>query len=405
MAGVERSRPASGDLDKPPFDRVDYPTLATGPYLNQASLGLVGTPAVSAMHRYIDEVARHGNLHLSDEEEVAFLDGLRDRAARLLSVDGERVAVLSGASELLSQIPLLLFGRHRGHREDGENTIGTVVAVESDFPAVTRPWLQLAEQGRCQVDFVTDQPGADLTAALIDRIDERTSVVTAGTVQYATGTTIDVAAIRDAATAVGARVVIDATQAAGAMAVPAADWAVDVVVSSGYKWLGGHGGVAIGVVTPSLLELAPPMPGWMGAPSPFDFDATLLSFADDARRYTQSTMSYVSVVGLTAAIDELLEVGTERIEANAERLAGLLVDRVEPLGWQPFRPPGDRAASSHIVCLGHPRHRSDIVVEQLRGEGITCSTRVGRLRISLAPYNSRDDIDTLVAALSTLPEP
>ena len=59
-------------------------------------------------------------------------------------------------------------------------------------------------------------------------------------------------------------------------------------------------------MTPRLLEQIHPLPGWMGAADPFGFDATTLSLANDARRYTQSTMSYVSMAGLVVAIEELL---------------------------------------------------------------------------------------------------
>jgi len=43
------------------FDRLDYPGLLQSVYLNQASLGLIGQPAVTAMHTFIDKVAMHGN--------------------------------------------------------------------------------------------------------------------------------------------------------------------------------------------------------------------------------------------------------------------------------------------------------------------------------------------------------
>ena len=63
------------------IDRRGYPTLQECVYLNQASLGLIADPAVDAMHDLLDRVVRHGNLHMSDEDEVGFLDGLR-RACR-----------------------------------------------------------------------------------------------------------------------------------------------------------------------------------------------------------------------------------------------------------------------------------------------------------------------------------
>ena len=369
--------------------RTHYTSLSDCVYLNQASLGLLGQPAVEAMHRFVDDVARHGNWNMSDADEVGFFEQLRERAARLFGVDGGRIAILSSASELLGQIPLLIppiAGRK-------------ILAVATDFPAVTRPWLRLAASGDCQVKFVEDDPASDLTDDLIAALDRQTALIAVSCVQYATGTQLDVPRLQSAAIQAGARLVVDATQAAGALAIDAAAWDADVVVSSGYKWLGGHGGVALAVMAPSLLERMPPLPGWMGAPDPFDFDATQVLLADDARRYTQSTMSYVSIAALSASLDQLLSLGEAQIETHARKLSARLIERVSKNGWQPFRDPSDRAASPHIVSLMRPDQKLETTLEALRTAKIVCSSRGGRVRVSLAPYNDEGDIDSLVAAL------
>lgn len=371
------------------FDRAEYPTLEEGVYLNQAALALIGSPAVEAMHGMIDRVARHGNLRMSDEDEAAFLDGLRERASRLFSVEEPRVAVVSGASELLGQAPELLAP------EPGS----TVIAVATDFPAITRPWLRRAQRGGCVVKFVDDRPGTDLTAALVDAVDEDTAVVAVGWVQYATGTVVDVPRLRAATRDVGARLLVDATQGAGALPCDAAAWDADLVISSGYKWLGGHGGVAVGAVAPEVASRTPPAPGWMDAPSPFAFDATRFELADDARRFTRSTLSYVSVVGLATALDRLLEAGLERVERHGAELRAALLDAVRPLGWRPFRPPDDPAAAPHLVALEHPTEGAGEAQKRLRRAGVVCSGRGGRLRVSLAPYNDGGDVGALADAL------
>lgn len=371
------------------LDRAAYPTLLECTYLNQASLGLIGQPAVTAMRTMLDQVARHGNLHLSDEEEAGFLSELRSRAAELLSAQPENVAIVSSASELLNQAPFLL-----------SPTAGAkVVAVATDFPAVTRPWLRLADQSGCDVDFVEDRADSDLTADLMARIDARTAVVALGWVQYATGTVIDVARIREAADRAGARLVVDVTQGAGALPVDAAAWNADLLVSSGYKWLGGHGGVAIGVLADDLVARVPPLPGWFGAADPFAFDATRMSLAPDARRFTQSTMSYVSVAGLTAGLDELLRVGIDEVERHAARLASLLVQAVEPLGWRPHRPLEAPGSSPHIVALRPATGSAADAARRLRRHGVVCSVRADHLRVSLAAYNDHTDIRALADAL------
>src|SRR5262252_5399198 len=372
------------------FDRLDYPSLLQGVYLNQASIGLIGQPAATAMHTFIENVARHGNLYMSDSDEVAYCETLRERISRLFHCDSTQVAIVASASEVLGQLPMLLQPR----------PTSTILAVSSDFPAITRPWLRLAALKGHAVRFVADRPACDLTDTLIDAIDESTSVVAVSSVQYATGTVVDISRLRRSTVQVGARLIVDATQAAGAMRVDAAAWNADAVVASGYKWLGGHGGVALAIMSPRLLEQFPPLPGWMGAADPFGFDATSVSLANDARRYTQSTMSYASLAGLVVAIEQLLSAGEGRIEAHARSLAAMLVSDVGKQGWQPFRSVGDSARSPHIISLGRPRESAQAIVERLRSHNIVCGTRGGRIRISLAPYNDASDVDTLVEALA-----
>jgi cysteine desulfurase/selenocysteine lyase len=369
--------------------RSDYASLSDCVYLNQASLGLMGQFSVEAMHRFVDDVARHGNLNMSDAEEVRYFDQLRARAAEMFRANGDRVAIVSSASELLGQIPLLV--PVAADRK--------ILAVATDFPAVTRPWLRLAASDACRMQFVEDNPTTDLTDDLIESIDEQTALVAVGWVQYATGTQVDVPRLRSATKKVGAHLVVDATQAAGALPMDAAAWDADVVVSSGYKWLGGHGGVALAVLAPSLIECMPPLPGWMGASDPFDFDATRLPLADDARRFTQSTMSYVSLAALTASLDRLLDLGESQIETHARKLAEMLIERASERGWRPFRDSSDPAASPHIVSLMRSDQKLEATQQALREANILCSSRGGRVRVSLAPYNDESDIDALVAAL------
>jgi cysteine desulfurase / selenocysteine lyase len=327
---------------------------------------------------------------MSDSEEVAYYETLRERASRLLHCDSSQVAIVASASEILGQLPMLLQPRSKS----------TILAVSSDFPAITRPWLRLAAQKNHTVRFVDDQPACDLTDTLIEAIDESTSVVAVSSVQYATGTVVDISRLRQSTIQVGASLIVDATQAAGAMRVDAAAWNADAVVTSGYKWLGGHGGVALAVMSPLLLEQIPPLTGWMGAPAPFDFDATSVSVASDARRYTQSTMSYVSMAGLVAAVEPLLSLGEARIEVHARSLAAMLVSEASKYGWQPFRRVGDPAGSPHIISLGHARESAQATVERLRSHNIVCGTRGRRIRISLAPYNDESDVNNLIAVFA-----
>jgi cysteine desulfurase / selenocysteine lyase len=370
------------------LDRSQYPCLRDSVYLNQASLGLISQPAVTRMHTFLENVARHGNLYMSDSDEINYGQALRGVAGRLFHTDPTRIALVAGASELLGQFPLLFRLKPNA----------TILAVSSDFPAITRPWVRQSCCEKIHVRFVDDLPDRDLTDAIIHAIDETTAVIAVSSVQYATGTLVDVRRLAASAQKVGAFLIVDATQAAGAMRVDM--WKADAVVTSGYKWLGGHGGVALAAVSEPLLKQLPILPGWMSAPDPFAFDAKSVSFASDARRFTQSSMSYVSIAGLTVSIEQLLSLGENRIEAHARELAAMLVDGIREYGWEPFHEVHSVAASPHIVSLGHSRKRAREIVDKLRDQRIICSARAERVRVSLAPYNDRSDVMKLFQALA-----
>src|SRR6516164_10153624 len=164
------------------LDRSQYPSLRDSVYLNQASVGLIGQPAVAAMHNFLECVARHGNLYMSDIDDINYGHTLRGVAGRLFHNDPSRIAILAGASELLGQFPFLFHLKPNA----------TILAVSSDFPAITRPWLRRSYFEKIRVRFIDDLPDRDLTHAIINAIDDTTAVIAVSSVQYATGTLVDV---------------------------------------------------------------------------------------------------------------------------------------------------------------------------------------------------------------------
>ncbi|HEY2868635.1 MAG TPA: aminotransferase class V-fold PLP-dependent enzyme, partial [Gaiellales bacterium] len=202
----------------------------------------------------------------------------------------------------------------------------------------------------------------------------------------------------------GARVVVDVTQMAGAEPVNMQAWGADALVCSGYKWLSAPGGVALLALREDIAAAVPPLVGWKGGATPFDFTPQELSLARDARRFELSTLSYSAAAGLLASIRLLTETGLDSIRAHAERLAASVVARTAPMGWAPYRPLSDLSASGHIVSLRHPT----AVVEEIQAalvdeHRIVTSSRGGGIRVSLHAYNGGDDVRALADALAALP--
>ena len=375
------------------IDRREYAALSDCTYLNQASLGLIPRVSLEASTRFLTEVAQHGNLRFSDQAEAEILDSLRAAAAGLLGAPEGSIAVVGGASEGLGQVAAMLSTQG-----------GEVVLVGGDFPSVTWPWLAAHERSGMRIRWVREAAGEDLTQSLIDAVGHQTTVVCISAVQYSTGTRIDVPALVARARTVGARVVVDVTQMAGAEPVTMQSWGIDALVCSGYKWLSAPGGVALLALSDELVATVPPIVGWKGSATPFDFTPRVLSLARDARRFELSTLSYSAAAGLLASIRLLTEKGLDSVRAHAERLAANVVARTAPVGWAPYRPLTDPSASGHIVSLRHPTAVIEDVQAALVDEHrIVTSSRSGGIRVSLHAYNDDDDVGALAGALAGLP--
>ena len=370
--------------------RSGYPCLDQSIYLNQASLGLLHDQTVAEMTEFLSTVARYGNLKMTDKQEANFLDPLRGSIAKLLQAQPENIAILSSASELLSQVPNLC----------SPEPNSKIILVSTDFPSITRPWLTNKKTDDLKICFVNEVPNADLTQTIIENIDPNTSVVCVSYVQFASGTRIDIKKLAKYTKEVGAKLVVDVTQAAGAIPINISEWSADILVCSGYKWLGGHGGVAFGLLSNELLRKDPPTIGWFSNENPFDMEATKLNLSKTAAKYTQSTISYISVVGLKTAIQQLLDIKISSIMKHSDKLAKILFSMLEESDWKSFRPTTSNEFSSHIISLTHPcANTVKSTFDQLSKKGFIFGIRNGRLRISISHYNNSTDIKYLGASL------
>ena len=370
--------------------RSGYPCLDQSIYLNQASLGLLHDQTVAEMTDFLSTVARYGNLKMTDKQEANFLDPLRGSIAKLLQAQPENIAILSSASELLSQVPNLC----------SPEPNSKIILVSTDFPSITRPWLTNKKTDDLKICFVNELPNADLTQTIIENIDPNTSVVCVSYVQFASGTRIDIKKLAKYTKEVGAKLVVDVTQAAGAIPINISEWSADILVCSGYKWLGGHGGVAFGFLSNELLRKDPPTIGWFSNENPFDMEATKLNLSKTAAKYTQSTISYISVVGLKTAIQQLLDIKISSIMKHSDKLAKILFSMLEESDWKSFRPTTSNEFSSHIISLTHPcANTVKSTFDQLSKKGFIFGIRNGRLRISISHYNNSTDIKYLGASL------
>ena len=330
-----------------------------GIYLNTASYGLPPRPAWDALQAALADW-RVGRTSWEPWNEAT--QETRGTFARLCGVPTEWVAVGGAASSLVGLVAASLPDRSR------------VLSTEAEFTSALWPFMA---QGR----------GIEVTcvpvARLPEAIDARTDVVAFSAVQSSNGELADLEQVVDAATHHGALTVVDATQACGWL--PLDGLRFDALVCAAYKWLLSPRGVAFMSVRPELRErLTPHAANWYAGEDPHSsYYGPPLRLANDARRLDASP-AWFSWVGAAPALALLLDIGTEQIHEHDVRLANLFR---AGLGLEP----GDSA----IVAAEVPGAE-----ELLRGTAVMAAARAGMLRTSWHLYNTEEDVERALAALS-----
>ena len=371
--------------------RSDFPVLDEVVYLNTGSIGLEPLPVQRAGEELGSQIAGRGTVGFDDEVEKRVSDLPRAAVARLLGSSPDDVAVVTHATEALCQVAWWL------KPGAGEN----VVSADLEFPSVTYPWLRVARDTGVEVRLARalHDPATFSMDTIAAAVDARTAVICVSHVQYATGHRLDPAALVELARSVDAKLVLDATQSAGVVPLDAPALGVDVLVSSGYKWLCSAPGAGVCYLRPELWEqLDPPFVGWKSTEDAIAFDATTIPLASAARRLEYSTPAYAAGAALTAAVDYLLELGVENVLAHDLALAGELREGLERLGAEVLTPAEDDRRAG-IVIARFPGREGPEVASELARAGVVVSPRLGAVRFSLHHFNDSSDVERALAAL------
>ncbi|WP_433225286.1 aminotransferase class V-fold PLP-dependent enzyme [Actinomadura formosensis] len=335
---------------------------------------------------------------------VAYLDtatyGLPPRAAHeaMLTAERDRAAGLMIPNTLDQAVTRArkafagLLGVPAARVACGPQVSYYVGLVAASLPAGTEVLVADGDFTSLLFPFAA-RPGLSVRSVPLEQIAEQvtggTGVVAVSAVQSADGRIAPLDDLIGAARAHGARVLLDATQAAGWLPLPADR--VDWLVAGGYKWLLGPRGTCFFTGTPDALDALPAVgAGWYAGADIWDSIYGLpLRLTADARRLDLSP-AWQCWAGHAPALELLEQVGVPAIHDHDVALA------------RRFRaglglPPGDSA----IVSLAVPDGAADL----LRGNGVIATVRAGRLRCAFHLTTTEADVDKAVDLLAPLVTP
>lgn len=345
-----------------------------------------------------EEVRRSLRLKEHPEElDPDLFDDLPDRArtaiARLIGCNPANIALGTGASHGINLaargLPL----------ERGDE----VVIPEGEFPANRYPWQGLEREG-IPLRQVAPSNGRHVGAEdLIKALGPRTRLVSVSLVAYATGYRIDLHALGEACRHRGIFLVVDGAQGIGAVDFRIADYAIDILAVSGYKWLLGPFGSGFTYVNPRVLDrMRVPDINWFGIEGAADTNRRpqpRLKFRDGARRFdVPEAASFMNMMAFASSVGFLNRVRVTTVEGHIRRLIDQLMQGIERTRLRPVSSliPAHRSA---IVALESPTvDGTRTIYRRLRDRGIVLSLRENLIRLSPNIYNTPEEIDRFLAA-------
>ena len=270
------------------------------------------------------------------------------------------------------------------------------------------PWQLLCEQTGAVLRVIPmfDSGELDLDAAR-RLIGPKTRMLAVTALSNALGTVTPLAALIALARGAGARVLVDGSQAAYHMPVDVQALDCDFFVMTGHKVYGPTGiGVLYGKA--AVLDAMPPWQGGGDMIASVTFEKSTWNVLP--YKFEAGTPDISGAIVLGVAVEFLTAVGFDRVQAHESALLAYGTEALQQVpGLRLIGTAAHKASILSFVIDGiHPHDIGTIV--DLSGVAIRtghhCAQPVmdrlgipATARASLAMYNTRDDIDALVAAL------
>ncbi|MEU9318300.1 cysteine desulfurase [Streptomyces sp. NPDC048295] len=335
-------------------------------YLDNAATSQKPKQVLDAVQRYYElhNANVHRGVHTLAEEATALYEGARDAVASFINAPSrDEVVFTKNASESLNLVANVLSWADRRYRVDADSEI---VITEMEHHSNIVPWQLLAQRTGARLKWfgLTDDGRLDLSN-IDEIITEKTKVVSFVLVSNILGTVNPVEAIVRRAQAVGALVVIDASQAAPHMPLDVRALDVDFVAFSGHKMLAPTG---IGVLwgRRELLEDLPPFLG--GGEMIETVSMQSSTYAPAPHKFEAGTPPIAQAVGLGAAIEYLNGVGMDAIWAHEHAITEYAVNRLQEVPdlriIGPTTAEGRGAAISFTLGDIHPHDVGQVLDEQ-----------------------------------------
>jgi len=390
--------------------RRDFPILSTRVYgkplvyLDNAASAQKPMAVIEAEQRVYESLYAniHRGVHYLSVHATDAYDAARETARAFLNAESaHEIIFVRGTTEAVN-----LVAQTYGRQNVGAGDEVLITALEHHSNIV--PWQLLCEEKGARLAVAPiDDSGALELGAFEKMLSPKTRIVSVAHLSNALGTILPVRRIVELAHARGIPVFVDGAQAAPRMPVDVRALDVDFYAFSSHKIYGPTGvGVLYGKT--ALLEAMPPYQGGGDMIRSVTFEKT--TFNDLPYKFEAGTPNIAGGIAFGAALDYVNRLGLTAIEAHEHDLLAYATAALSEIaGLTIVGTAREKAGVLSFVLEGVHPHDIGTVLDR---EGIAIRTghhcaqpvmdRFGlpaTARASFGLYNTRDEVDALVAGI------
>ena len=283
-----------------------------------------------------------------------------------------------------------------------------IILTKSEHASNVIPWLVLAKKKNLKIKYISlDDDNKVTMENFMKVVSEKSKVISLASITNTIGDERDIEKISSYAHENGIYVVVDAAQSVGHTSIDVRKYDADFVAFSAHKMYGPTG---IGILYAKYELLKKMMPVRFGGGMNKDFSEDSVSLVNIPYRFEAGTQNISAIIGLKAAIKFINRIGINNINKHEEYLKEYLVRKLKLI---PHVKIYNANTTSNIVLINVDNVLSGDLGLYLNSKNIC--VRSGKhcvkllheekdindtVRISLSFYNSYEEIDKLIEALS-----
>ena len=390
--------------------REDFPILSREVYgkplvyLDNAATTQKPLCVLDAMREeYLNVNANvHRGVHYLSQQATDLHEAAREKVRQFINAaKTEEIIFTRGTTEAIN---LVASSFCENQMKEGDEVLVSDMEHHSNIV----PWqLQAMKRGIVVKHLPIDDKGCLDLSTFNAHLSSKTKLVSIAHVSNVLGTVNDVKRIVEMAHACGIPVLVDGAQSAPHMKIDVQAIGCDFYAFSGHKMYGPTGvGVLYG--KEEWLEKLPPYQGGGEMIDKVTWEKT--TFERLPFKFEAGTPDYVATHGLATAIDYLCSVGIDNIKAHEQELTRYCMEQLKTIdGIRIFGEAEHKDAvvsflvgDIHHLDMGTLLDRLGIAVRT----GHHCAQPLmdrlgisGTVRASFALYNTKEEIDVLVAGI------